>query len=190
MFPNEGKFFSLQACFNQFGIITDSRLEMDKKVMDLGARLNTSRVWKAAMVMVLLLTAIASAHAQSRPGGSFGGGRNPGGGGRQNSSSDSAPPPLPSDLPPPPPAPPSVVWPWLEDGAILCASRDDLYKFQTLPANSRASDESLACHSVLKKTGIRIIGRDGPSRSQVVTTDAAKEAGWTNAFLPANPPAR
>ncbi len=160
------------------------------KLENVKVQFNAAPSWRVLVVAVLLLGATTSAHAQSRGmGGGSGGGR-PGRSGGSPSSGQSEPPPSNADLPPPPPAPPSVVWPWIDEGGILCASRDALYKFQTRSPKDATHDEQLECRSVLQKTGIRIIGHDGPSRTQVMTTDATRETGWTNAFLPANPPAR
>ena len=44
------------------------------------------------------------------------------------------------------------------------------------------------CHTISRQTGIQILDRDGPSRTQIVTTDESKETGWTNSYLPSTPP--
>lgn len=82
-------------------------------------------------------------------------------------------------------------WPRLEVGALLCKSRDDLVKYQTKiadGANTATAEQTLDCRKLRKQTGIQILDHDGPSRTQVVTTDKAKETGWTNTYLPATPP--
>jgi hypothetical protein len=82
-------------------------------------------------------------------------------------------------------------WPRLEAGALLCKSRDDLVKYQTKiadGANTATAEQSLDCHKLRKQTGIQILDHDGPSRTQVVTTEKSKETGWTNTYLPATPP--
>jgi hypothetical protein len=106
--------------------------------------------------------------------------------------------PQPRDEPQPPPIPNPKEheavpepWPRLEVGALLCKSRDDLVKYQTKiadGANAATAEQSLDCHKLRKQTGIQILDHDGPSRTQVVTTDKAKETGWTNTYLPATPP--
>ena len=35
------------------------------------------------------------------------------------------------------------------------------------------------CHTIRKQTGIQILAHDGPSRTQIVTTDESKETWWT-----------
>ena len=82
-------------------------------------------------------------------------------------------------------------WPRLEAGALLCKSRDDLVKYQTKIADgatATTAEQSLDCHKLRKQTGIQILDHDGPSRTQVVTTEKSKETGWTNTYLPATPP--
>jgi hypothetical protein len=88
-----------------------------------------------------------------------------------------------------PPAP-SAAAVHLEAGALLCNSRDDLVQYQAQGAGSTAATPSdpPKCHVIRQQTGIEILERDGPSRTQVVTDDEAKETGWTNAYLPSTPP--
>jgi len=106
--------------------------------------------------------------------------------------------PQPRDEPQPPPIPNAKQreavpepWPRLEVGALLCKSRDDLVKYQTRiadGANAATAEQSLDCHKLRKQTGIQILDHDGPSRTEVVTTDKVKVTGWTNTYLPATPP--
>ena len=35
-----------------------------------------------------------------------------------------------------------------------------------------------------KPVGVQILDRDGPSRTQIATTDEPKPTGWTDAYLP------
>ena len=73
----------------------------------------------------------------------------------------------------------------------MCKSRDDLVRYQTQIANGASgATAGLApdCHIIRKQTGIQILARDGPSRTQIVTTDQSKETGWTNSYLPSTPP--
>jgi len=82
-------------------------------------------------------------------------------------------------------------WPRLEVGALFCKSHDDLVKYQTKiadGANAATAEQSLDCRKLRKQTGIQILDHDGPSRTEVVTTDKVKETGWTNTYLPATPP--
>jgi hypothetical protein len=43
-------------------------------------------------------------------------------------------------------------------------------------------------HRVVQSNANQRRSRDGPSRTQIVTTDASKETGWTNSYLPSTPP--
>jgi len=79
------------------------------------------------------------------------------------------------------------VWPRLDEGAVLCKTRDDLTRYQRQMAGATPG-ETAGCHAIKKQTGIQILDHDGISRTQVVTTDDAKETGWTNAYLPSTPP--
>ena len=128
------------------------------------------------MALLLLLGAMASAHAQ------IGGGH-----GRRQNHQQQTPQKTPT---PEMPALPEI-WPRLEDGALICKSRDDLVRYQTQMASS-ASDATPGpapdCHTIRKRTGIQILAHDGPSRTQIVTTDESKETGWTNSYLPSTPP--
>jgi hypothetical protein len=129
------------------------------------------------MVVLMLFGAITSAHAQF-------GGRS----GRQQKNQQQTPQQSPT--PPEIPAVPEI-WPRLEDGALICKSRDDLVRYQTQiasGASDAAAGQAPDCHTIRKRTGIQILAHDGPSRTQIVTTDESKETGWTNSYLPSTPP--
>jgi hypothetical protein len=82
-------------------------------------------------------------------------------------------------------------WPRLEAGALLCKSRDDLVAYQKQIASGTtvvAAQQATGCRSIRKQTAVQILDRDGPSRTQVVTSDSAKESGWTNTYLPDEKP--
>ena len=128
------------------------------------------------MALLLLFGAIASAHAQI-PG---------------HARSQKSQQPTPQQTPTPM-ATPNVpeIWPRLENGALICKSRDDLVRYQTQTANGESgatAGQGPDCHNIRKQTGIQILARDGPSRTQIVTTDNSKETGWTNSYLPSTPP--
>src|SRR5271167_2095325 len=135
--------------------------------------------WRGlAMALLLLLGAMASAHAQ------IGGGH-----GRGQRNQQQTPQPQQSPAPPEPVVP--EIWPRLEDGALICKSRDDLVRYQTQIVNGASAPtagQAPDCHNIRKQTGIQILGHDGPSRTQIVTTDESKETGWTNSYLPSTPP--
>ncbi len=130
------------------------------------------------MALMLLLGAMASANAQIA-----------GGHGRRQENQQQTPQQAGT------PSAPVVVpelWPRLEEGAVMCKSRDDLRKYQTQIATgagaTTTSGQAADCHTIQKQTGIKILDHDGPSRTQVVTTDDFKETGWTNSYLPLTPP--
>ena len=144
-----------------------------------GNAARTRPPWRRlAMALLLLLGAMASAHAQIG-GGHFGGQKN----------REQTPPPQQAPAPPEPAVP--EIWPRLESGAIICKSRDDLVRYQTQianAANAPTAGQASDCHPIRKRTGIQILDHDGPSRTQIVTTDESKETGWTNTYLPSTPP--
>jgi hypothetical protein len=131
-----------------------------------------------SMALLLLLVATASAHAQL-------------GGGHGRRQRDQQQTPQTSQAPKPLPARPEI-WPRLEGGALICKSRYDLVRYQTQIANSASATTTTGqasdCHTISKQTGIQILDHDGPSRTQIVTTDESKETGWTNSYLPSTPP--
>jgi hypothetical protein len=134
------------------------------------------------IALLLLLVGATSANAQMG-GGMMGGGH----GGRQGNQQE-APQPTPAT---PPPVARPLPWPRLDIGAILCKSRDDLVRHQTQDiagSDSEATGPAPACFVIQKPTGIKILDRDGPSRSHIRSTDALKQTGWTNAYLPDTPP--
>src|ERR1700720_4672821 len=83
------------------------------------------------------------------------------------------------------------IWPRLEEGSLICKSRDDFVRYQTQIANGSSATtpgQALDCHTIRKQTGIQLLAHDGPSRTQIVTTDESKETWWTNSYLPSTPP--
>ena len=134
-------------------------------------------LWRGlARALLLLLCAMASAHAQ------IGGGH----GRRQNNQQQT---PQRSPAPTTPFLP--EIWPRLEEGALICKSRDDLVRYQTQLANGSNTTtlgQPPDCHTIRKQTGIQILAHDGPSRTQIFTTDGSKETWWTNSYLPSTPP--
>jgi hypothetical protein len=142
-----------------------------------GRAIGTKAVVGAAAAALLLLAALPAA-AQ------FGGGRGGGQRGQQQQQ-----PPSSSTTKPSPGIP--EPWPRLESGALLCKSRDDLVTYQKKIAGGAgivAAQQATGCHSIRKQTAIQILDRDGPSRTEIVTSDDAKETGWTNTFLPDQKP--
>ena len=108
--------------------------------------------WRGlAMALLLLLGAMASAHAQI--GGGHGRGQN-----NQQQTPQQSPAPTTPLLP--------EIWPRLEEGALICKSRDDLVRYQTQIANGSSattSGQAPDCHTIRKQTGIQILAHDDPS---------------------------
>jgi hypothetical protein len=118
--------------------------------------------------------AVAHAQISGSPGG-------------RKKNQEQTPKPSPATTSPVPVVQPR---PRLEVGAVLCRSRDDLVKYQTRiadGANPTTREQTPSCNRISKQVGIQILDRDGPSRSQIVTTDESKQTGWTNAYLPSTP---
>jgi hypothetical protein len=152
-------------------------------------RLLPCRQWyMPTIALIMLLIGVASANAQMI-GGQIGGGPMGGGHGGRQRNQQKTPQPTPA---PPSPAAIPVPWPRLDSGTVLCKSRDDLISFQTRAA-AASSDSTTGsapdCLIIQTRTAIKILDRDGPSRSHVISTDSTKQTGWTNAYLPATPPA-
>jgi len=74
-------------------------------------------------------------------------------------------------------------WPRLDKGAVLCSSKDDLMRFQGGAAGAPPD-----CHVIRERTAIKILERDGPSRTHIAATDDPRISGWTNVFLSVDPP--
>src|SRR5690242_12440263 len=65
------------------------------------------------------------------------------------------------------PTPPALP-PHLERGALVCMSREDLVRYQTaLVDRTAAGGPAPNCHTVIDRTFVNVLGRDGPSRTQV-----------------------
>jgi hypothetical protein len=148
---------------------------MESRLLSNPARAPLS--WRRlAIALLLLFGVIASARAQI-PGHTHS---------QKNQQQTPQQTPTPMDMPNVP-----EIWPRLENGALICKSRDDLVKYQTQTVNGASGatvGQAPDCHTIRKQTGIQILARDGPSRTQIVTTDESKESGWTNSYLPSTPP--
>jgi hypothetical protein len=89
------------------------------------------------------------------------------------------------------PAPLPVVkapWPRLDTGSILCKSREDLVAYQKRQAGEPASGPAPDCHIIQQMTPVQILDREGLASTHVALTDASKQAGWTDVYIPATPP--
>jgi len=95
---------------------------------------------------------------------------------------------------PPPGLPPvkaqPLVWPRLDAGAVLCRTEDDLDR---LAARRRGDPVGgpIDCQIVRVATGISIVQRKDPGKTEVKTNDPqAGGTGWTDVWLPDKAPPR
>ncbi len=95
---------------------------------------------------------------------------------------------------PPPPTPRAapLVWPRLDPGAVFCRTEDDLTRHASnMTARVSGGDtEAADCRAIARPTGIQILNREGPGRTQVQLSGPGSEVGWTDAWLPSRAPAR
>ena len=91
----------------------------------------------------------------------------------------------PKEGPPPSvPAPPGA-WPRLDPGSVICRSQDDLQRRAALMRGEQVSPPD--CQPISQPTAIKILERATPGATEVQITSNS-ETGWTDAWLPANPP--
>jgi hypothetical protein len=96
--------------------------------------------------------------------------------------------------PPPPLANPPRpdTWPRLDPGAVLCRTQEDLARRSTAVATRAAGGEAPLmtgdCQIVSSRTGIEVLRRAGPGRTEVRLTNPAGRTGWTDAWLPERAP--
>ena len=91
----------------------------------------------------------------------------------------------------PPPGPPEVkgqpqAWPRLDPGSVLCRSEADLNRLGLRRAGETVNGP-IDCQIVRAATGIAIVQRKGPGKTEVTTGDP-KASGWTDAWLPEKAP--
>jgi hypothetical protein len=131
----------------------------------------------ASLLLALALT-IPPALAQIIPGSSRGGHR---GRRQQNHSAVQQPPQIKPDPQP---------WPRLDPGAVVCRSSADLVRYQTELGGAASTPVPVpsGCQIIQHTVGVKIIGHDGPSRTNVTISGSRLTTGWTNVFFPANPP--
>jgi hypothetical protein len=143
------------------------------------------RIQAYALALAIVWTA-APAMAQSFGNGTgddssgSGMGRHQGRRGQSNGQTQQAPalPPLPVVRAP---------WPRLDSGAILCKSRDDLVSYQKLAAGGAGTGQKPDCRVIEQPLAIQILDRESVARTEVAVTGAAKQTGWTDAYLPSTP---
>jgi hypothetical protein len=128
---------------------------------------------RIALALATVLVVPRASHAQMGGHGRHGG---------RQSTTQTTPAPLPLPAEP-------AVWPRLDPGSILCSTRDALTDEQNRLRDHNSAGLASGCRIIQDVTAIRIIERDGPGQTQVALTDQGGKTGWTNAFLPAEPPA-
>jgi hypothetical protein len=98
----------------------------------------------------------------------------------------------PKKTPPPPPASraPPTVWPRLDPGAVLCHTEDDLDRHASnMTARvSGIATQTTDCRVISRPTGIQILSRQGPGRTQVKLSTPGDVTGWTDVWLPDKAP--
>src|SRR5581483_12122720 len=78
------------------------------------------------------------------------------------------------------PSRPHSTGPQLNNGALLCTSREDLIRYQALTTPGTTVESGAPqpdCHTV-PQTPVQVLGRDGPSRTQVTTLGEPSQTGW------------
>jgi hypothetical protein len=95
------------------------------------------------------------------------------------------------DAGPPPPRAQPLVWPRLDAGAILCRTADDLDRHASnMIARVGGGDiQSADCHAIAQPTGVQIVSREGPGKTQVRLNGSGNTTGWTDVWLPDKAPA-
>lgn len=77
-----------------------------------------------------------------------------------------------------------LAWPRLDPGAVLCRSEADLNRLGLRRAGETV-DGPIDCQIVRAATGIAIVQRKGPGKTEVTTSDPkVPGSGWTDAWLP------
>lgn len=83
-----------------------------------------------------------------------------------------------------------LAWPRLDPGAVLCRSEADLNRLGLRRAGESV-DGPIDCQIIRAATGVSIVQRKGPGKTEVTTGDAKTQAsGWTDAWLPEKAPAK
>jgi hypothetical protein len=81
------------------------------------------------------------------------------------------------------------AWPRLDPGAVLCRSEADLDRLAQR-RSGEVVEGPVDCQIVRVATGITIVQRKGPGRTEVKPSDShPMESGWTDAWLPQKAPA-
>jgi hypothetical protein len=91
---------------------------------------------------------------------------------------------------PPAPRAPPTVWPRLDPGAVLCQTEDDLerHAWNMTARVGGGTTQTTDCHIIARPTGIQILSRQGPGRTQVKLSTPGDVTGWTDVWLPDKAP--
>lgn len=135
--------------------------------------MHASSIWQLGVAGAALLLAVAAARAAEPPpdGNVILGGM--------------LAKPAPKAVAPDVRAPP-IAWPRLDRGAVLCRTEDDLLRRAAAMRGEAVGPSN--CRAITGPTGIEIVHRAGPGRTEVRVTNPGNETGWTDSWLPANPP--
>ena len=86
----------------------------------------------------------------------------------------------------------TAVWPRLDPGAVLCKTEDDLdrHAANMIARVSGGEQQTADCRAIDRTTGIQIVDRESPGRTEVKLAGPDGETGWTDVGLPDKPPPR
>jgi hypothetical protein len=83
-------------------------------------------------------------------------------------------------------------WPWLEPGAVVCGTEEDLEHYRADIAarldGQPAPALAAGCRRLTRRTPIAVADRRGPATLEVHLYSDAKQVGWTDAYLPSQRP--
>jgi hypothetical protein len=81
-----------------------------------------------------------------------------------------------------------AAWPRLDPGAVLCTTEYDLDRHASNMTARVSGGSTLTadCHIIAQPTGIQILSRQGPGRTQVKLPGDV--TGWTDVWLPEKAP--
>ena len=75
----------------------------------------------------------------------------------------------------------------LDPGALLCRTEEDLQDHQAAVAarlDGHPTQEPGGCHRLSAVTGVSVVERHGPARTEVRLPGPAEAVGWTDAVVP------
>ena len=85
-----------------------------------------------------------------------------------------------------------VAWPRLDPGAVVCRTRDDLRRHaEIIQARSNGTLYAGAapdCRVLGVPAAIDVVNRESPAATEVKLRDPPAGTGWTDTWLPAQPP--